>query len=413
MAMPHRDDMIDKLFREAIKSNPEEAKSHFELVDPGVWRFDVSGRLSGLGTAWVGPYRFVLDGVKYDAFGLRSGIVASQVLFLEDLGVCVLPQESSKRALSAAIGIIACLVVIGVAYGSYILYVRKERQSVQRAYTQAVKDNQSDVAIREMLLKAEQRKQGHEVRVCQTPNAIDVQQKTVEKSIKERARDAFRKSQWDDAIALVDQLSEEEADAELRYYIGICYKEGYSVDHSYEEAFYWFKSAAELGNAAAQYELGLAYEKGNGVSVSTNEAIRWYGIAAKSGNAMANLFLGLIYDEGRGVVQNPSEASRWYRTAVDLGNAHAGYLLGRLYYEGRGVAQSYSTAAELFRESGSLGHAQAGFLLGEMYEKGIGVGQNKSEALYWYKKAGEHGNSAAMSAWQRLSNTDKMWIHPK
>ena len=96
-----------------------------------------------------------------------------------------------------------------------------------------------------------------------------------------------------------------------------------------------------------------------------------------------------------------------------MGNAHAGYLLGRLHYEGRGVAQDFSQAAELFRKTGSLGHADAGFRLGEMYEKGIGVEKDISEAMYWYKKAGELGHEAARLAWQRLSNTDKMWIHPK
>ena len=122
MATPQRDETIDKMFQDAIKSYPEAAKSHFEVVDPGVWRFDVSGRLFELGTDWDGPYRFSLGGVDYDAFGLHSRIVASQVLFLEDQGVCVRARKSSMRALFVALGLIVCLVGIGIVYSYYTLY---------------------------------------------------------------------------------------------------------------------------------------------------------------------------------------------------------------------------------------------------------------------------------------------------
>ena len=69
---------LDDVFREQIGKRPREAKSHFEVVDPGSWRLDRQNALIGLGVDWVGPFRFDLGGVTYEAFGLRSRIVSSQ-----------------------------------------------------------------------------------------------------------------------------------------------------------------------------------------------------------------------------------------------------------------------------------------------------------------------------------------------
>ncbi len=404
---------IDDVFREAVRNHPKEAKSHFEIVDPGVWRYDVAGRLSGLGKEWVGPYQYRDDGVEYDAYGLRTGILASQMMFLEDLGIVAHPKGFSKPTKIVVSSVIGICVLVAISL--YYLHGDEDNNKYGRSEEEDAWRAHADKVLKELHAKSEHHRTETFAVRSQSASAISPPKPQIPKapSIKERARAAFRASRWAEAIDLVDQLTEEEADAELRYYIGLCYKEGHAIEHDYAEAFRWFKSSAEMGNTAAQYELGQAYEKGNGVAVDFGQALKWYDEAARLGNAMATLSLGLMYEEGRGVVQNPAEAAEWYRKASDLGNAHAGYLLGLLYYDGRGVPQSYSSAAELYRKAGSAGHAHAGFLLGKMYETGTGINQSTSEALYWYKKAGELGHSEALSEWQRLSNTDKMWLHPK
>ena len=110
---------IDDQFKEAIQRHPQEARSHFEVVDPGVWRVDESGRISGLGEEWMGPFRFVINGACYDAFGLRSRVVESQKTFLRDVGVLRegearwrLPMVLSVVALS----LIGCLVWKGLTF---------------------------------------------------------------------------------------------------------------------------------------------------------------------------------------------------------------------------------------------------------------------------------------------------------
>lgn len=401
---------LDDVFREQIGKRPREAKSHFEVVDPGSWRLDRQDALIGLGVDWVGPFRFDLDGVTYEAFGLRSRIVSSQRQFLADMGISYHEGGWSPKFL--LVGIVALAVVCLVCTIAFLAC-----NSPREPHSSEIKTNMS--AVDELFARAEARRQSnHRVDNVSKVN-VESEQKTVAtkgtsaSGLRERARIAFRDGKWAEAIALADQLTEETVDAELMYYIGIAYKEGFSVEHDFSEALYWFKKSADGGNAASQYEMGLANEKGNGISKNESEAARWYRISADRGNAPANLSLGILYEEGRGVVQNASEAAKFYRRGSELGNAHAGYLLGRLYEDGRGVPLSLPKAADCYRKAGGAGHALAGYNLGKMYEKGRGVQKDLGEALFWYEKAGKLGNAAAMTDWQRLRGTDKRWLHPE
>ena len=89
---------LDDVFREQIGKRPREAKSHFEVVDPGSWRLDRQDALIGLGVDWVGPFRFDLDGVTYEAFGLRSRIVSSQRQFLADRGFHITKEDGRRNS---------------------------------------------------------------------------------------------------------------------------------------------------------------------------------------------------------------------------------------------------------------------------------------------------------------------------
>jgi TPR repeat protein len=44
---------------------------------------------------------------------------------------------------------------------------------------------------------------------------------------------------------------------------------------SYKNAAYWFKKAANQGNADAQYNLGVCYENGHGVKKDLQKAKFW------------------------------------------------------------------------------------------------------------------------------------------
>jgi TPR repeat protein len=97
----------------------------------------------------------------------------------------------------------------------------------------------------------------------------------------------------------------------------------YAMTQNYEQALYWFKLAAEQGNADAQYSFGLMYANGVGLAQNSQEALRWYHLAADQGDAEAQLQLGGMYINGEGVAQDYQEAVRWFRLAADQGNSRA------------------------------------------------------------------------------------------
>ncbi len=75
----------------------------------------------------------------------------------------------------------------------------------------------------------------------------------------------------------------EESDGAAQQMLGEIYRES----KDYEEAFKWYRKAAEQGYANAQTILGSIYANGLGVSKDIKEAVRWYRKAAEQGNANA------------------------------------------------------------------------------------------------------------------------------
>ena len=59
------------------------------------------------------------------------------------------------------------------------------------------------------------------------------------------------------------------------------YLQGKGVEQDYKEAVYWFRKAADAGNAAAMCNLGTMYETGKGVNMDLGEARRLYEEGAK------------------------------------------------------------------------------------------------------------------------------------
>ncbi len=65
------------------------------------------------------------------------------------------------------------------------------------------------------------------------------------------------------------------------------YAEGQGVTQNYPKAKYWYKKAAEQGNANAQNNLGVLYENGQGVTQNFTQAKSWFEKAAAQGNTLA------------------------------------------------------------------------------------------------------------------------------
>lgn len=109
-----------------------------------------------------------------------------------------------------------------------------------------------------------------------------------------------------------------QGDAVAQVCIGeLCLQDDNNALGSQEELWrmegYWFRKAAEQGNAVGQFYLGLCYSTGTGVPLSYKEAAYWYRKAAEQGNHDAQKFLAEFYEEGKGVSMDIDEALKWYR----------------------------------------------------------------------------------------------------
>ena len=187
-------------------------------------------------------------------------------------------------------------------------------------------------------------------------------------------------------------------DPQYQYNQGNMYYYGEGVAQNYEEAFGWYKKAAEQGDADAQYRLGEMYENEEGVAQDYEEAFGWYKKAAEQGDADAQNTLGWMYLNGRGVTEDDQQAVEWFRKAAEQGHAKAQFNLGWMYQNGKGVAQDGQQAVEWYKKAAEQGNAGAQNSLGWMYQNGRGVAQDDRQAVEWYKKAAEQGNANAQNS---------------
>ena len=126
------------------------------------------------------------------------------------------------------------------------------------------------------------------------------------------------------------------------------------------EAFRWYRSAAERGDASAMNRVGFRYEVGKGVAKDEVEAVKWYRKGAEGGNSVAMSNLGLAYANGRGVTKDEAEAVRWYRKASDAGYARSMFLLGEMYESGKGgLASNRVEAVSWYRKAAAAGFEPA------------------------------------------------------
>ena len=70
---------------------------------------------------------------------------------------------------------------------------------------------------------------------------------------------------------------------------------------------------AEQGNHSARFFLGICYANGYGVTRNLEMTLHWYRLSSAQGNWRAQNDLGMMYHNGDGVLQDYEEATRLYR----------------------------------------------------------------------------------------------------
>ena len=84
----------------------------------------------------------------------------------------------------------------------------------------------------------------------------------------------------------------------------------------YTQAVFWYRKAAEQGDASAQDGLGEIYDNGYGVRQDYAQAVAWYRKAADQGFPPAQTDLGIEYANGHGVPQDYVRAHMWFNLAA-------------------------------------------------------------------------------------------------
>ena len=79
------------------------------------------------------------------------------------------------------------------------------------------------------------------------------------------------------------------------------YNKGKGIEKNYKWAVFWYKQAADKGNAEAQLNLGIMFKYGRGVEENYTQAVNWFKMSAEQGNVEAQSNLGWMYEYGKGV----------------------------------------------------------------------------------------------------------------
>ena len=155
-----------------------------------------------------------------------------------------------------------------------------------------------------------------------------------------------------------------------------------------EKALYWYRKAAEQGEADAQHWVGRQYEHGlRGVPRDNSQAAKWYRLSAEQGDVLAQTRLAALHFNGDGVLQDYHEALRWYRAAAMQGWAEAQSSVAAMYHNGEGVPQDYREALRWYRAAAMQGKHKAQFNLAVMYHNGDGEPQDLVKAHAWMNLA--------------------------
>lgn len=115
---------------------------------------------------------------------------------------------------------------------------------------------------------------------------------------------------------------------------------------SYDQAFEYWRQAADEGDLTAQRNIAHLYRWGKGVQQDLTQAAFWYYTAAKGGLDTAQYNLGIMYLRGEGVPRNEEEGTVWLQRAAEQDNELAKKKLAHLKVE---IENELPSEDELFR----------------------------------------------------------------
>jgi TPR repeat protein len=208
-----------------------------------------------------------------------------------------------------------------------------------------------------------------------------------------------------EAVRLLRSASAQ-GNAEAMSILGRMLVEGRNVGKDPTEGSRLLTAASEAGYTPAMVDYARILLNGTaGVPADAAKAAFWFRRAADLGNANGMAGLGSLYQQGKGVEADLTKAVMWYTRGADRGSAVAMSDLGLLHVQGKGVERNEATAVALFRKSAALGNSIAMNNLAWMLQLGRGVDRkNPAEAADFMMRSLERGNEFSHKQMTEKSN---------
>lgn len=174
-----------------------------------------------------------------------------------------------------------------------------------------------------------------------------------------------------------------------------------------------FKKAADLNDEVAQYNIANKYRNGVSVEQSYENAFHYYQLSANNGYPNAMVQVAEMYRLGQGVEKDSAKMLEWYEKAAKRNYTEALLKLASVYRYGQSVEKDKNKALEYYQQAVHSDSSQeeydkdstqvvAMYQIGSMHENGECGTADLHKAVFWYRKAALHGNDDARRALMRL-----------
>ena len=165
----------------------------------------------------------------------------------------------------------------------------------------------------------------------------------------------------------------------------MAYENGNGVEKDHENAFKYYKLAADQGYDVAQNNVAMAYENGEGVEKDLKKAFEYFKLAADQGLAEALANVGYSYEKGQGVKKDIKLAFAFHERAGAKGYLLSYNSIGWSYHQGLNIPRDFKKAHEYYIKAGRESYALDN--LGSLYKNGLGVQTDFIKAIEYYKEA--------------------------
>ena len=98
-----------------------------------------------------------------------------------------------------------------------------------------------------------------------------------------------------------------------------CIGKHFYYRHDYDNAFFWFKEAADQGFGNAQLAVAEMYNNGIGTKKDLQKAFEYSKLAADRGVGPAQLTVAEMYNNGIGTKKDPQKAREYLNLAASKG----------------------------------------------------------------------------------------------